>query len=148
MVSNRLVNALIGAVVTVVTSFLLLSPILGGAVAGYLQRGDSRDGASVGAISGLLVAVPLAILGTLLAAIFTTVPEGGGAGLGLFALVFLTILLVSSVYAVALSALGGVLGAYLAREYRRNEGDEEFGGDDRTGDENGDAIDATTTTTK
>ena len=145
MVSKRLTNALIGAVVTVVTSFVPFSPVLGGAVAGYLQRGDNEEGATVGAISGSFVAIPLAILGTLFAAIVTIVPEGGGAGVGLFALVFLTILLVSSVYSVAFSALGGVLGAYLAREYRQ---DDEFGDDETLGGENGDAIDPTATTTK
>ncbi|MFC5368370.1 DUF5518 domain-containing protein [Salinirubrum litoreum] len=149
MASNRLVNALVGAVVTVVTSFVPLSPVLGGGVAGYLQRGDTREGATVGAISGLLVAIPLAILGTLVAALFTIVPEGGGGGL-LFAFVFLAILLVSSVYSVAFSALGGVLGAYLAREYRGDEDDEfgerSVGGD--VGGENGDAVDATSSTVK
>jgi Na+/proline symporter len=147
MTSKRLTNALIGAVVTVVTSFVPLSPVLGGGVAGYLQRGDTRAGAYVGAISGLLVAIPLAILGTLVAAVVTIAPEGGG-GAVLFALVFLTILLVSSVYSVAFSALGGVLGAYLAREYGKREEADEFdddtvGGDDGLGGENGDAVDAT-----
>jgi hypothetical protein len=56
--------------------------------------------------------------------------------------VFLLSVLVVGLYAVSLSVVGGVIGAYLAREYRRETGDE-FGDD-----ENGDALDATTTTTK
>jgi hypothetical protein len=139
MVSNRLINTLIGAVVTVVTSFLLLSPILGGAVAGYLQRGDNEEGAKVGALSGVLVTLPLAVIGTLLVALFTIAPEGGG-GLGLVIGVFLLSLVVVGLYAVSLSVVGGVVGAYLAREYRREN--------DEFGDENGESIDATATTTK
>ncbi|MFC6727016.1 DUF5518 domain-containing protein, partial [Halobium palmae] len=38
--SDRWVNALVGAVVTVVLSFLPFSPLAGGGVAGYL---DARD---------------------------------------------------------------------------------------------------------
>jgi ABC-type spermidine/putrescine transport system permease subunit II len=145
MVSNRLVNALIGAVVTVVTSVVPLSPVLGGAVAGYLQRGDNEEGATVGALSGVLVTVPLAVIGTLLVALFTIAPQGGG-GLGLVVGVFLLSVLVVGLYAVSLSVVGGVIGAYLAREYRREKG--EAFGDDDFGGENGDAVDATTTTTK
>jgi ABC-type spermidine/putrescine transport system permease subunit II len=123
MASNRLLNALIGAVVTVVTSVVPLSPVLGGAVAGYLQRGDNEEGATVGALSGVLVTVPLAVIGTLLVALFTIAPQGGG--LGLVAGVFLLSVFVVGLYAVSLSVLGGVIGAYLAREYRR-ETDDEF----------------------
>jgi hypothetical protein len=54
--------------------------------------------------------------------------------------------LVVGLYAVSLSVVGGVIGAYLAREYRREKG--EAFGDDDFGGENGDAVDATTTTTK
>jgi hypothetical protein len=52
---GRLTNALIGAVVTVVLPFVPFSPLLGGAVAGYLQE---RDGFRVGAPSGAIAAVP------------------------------------------------------------------------------------------
>jgi MFS family permease len=140
MASNRLINALIGAVVTVVTSVVPLSPVLGGAVAGYLQRGDTEEGAKIGALSGVLVTLPLAVIGTLLVALFTIAPDGGG--LGLVIGVFLLSVLVVGLYAVSLSVVGGVIGAYLAREYRREKsefGDDEFGG------ENGDAVDATAT---
>ena len=128
MVTSRLINALIGAVVTVVTSVVPLSPVVGGAVAGYLQRGDNKEGATVGALSGVLVTVPLAVIGTLLVALFTIAPEGGG-GLGLVLGVFLLSVLVVGLYAVSLSVVGGVIGAYLAREYRQAKGDE-FGSEE------------------
>jgi hypothetical protein len=143
MDANRLVNALIGAVVTVVTSFVPLSPVLGGAVAGYLQRGDNTEGATVGALSGLVVTVPLAVIGTLLVALLSFAPDGGG-GLGLVLGVFLLSVVVVGLYAVSLSVVGGVLGAYLAREYgtRRSRFGEDADG------ETGDALDATTTAAK
>jgi hypothetical protein len=47
------VNAVIGAVVAVVSSFVPLSPALGGGVAAYLQGGTRTVGAKVGAVFGL-----------------------------------------------------------------------------------------------
>jgi|APHM01.1.fsa_nt_gi hypothetical protein len=64
-------NALIGAAVTVVTSFTGVSPVIGGAVAGYLNR---VDGATVGALSGALAAVPLVLLVFLFGSVLAIVP--------------------------------------------------------------------------
>ena len=108
--SNTVLNAVIGAVVTVVLTFTAFSPILGGAVAGYLEK---RDGLRVGAISGAIAALPI-LLFSLLSMTF----------LGLIALqavgVFLLVLFVAFplilLWVVGLSALGGVLGVYLAEE--------------------------------
>lgn len=119
---DTLLNAVIGAVVTVLTSFVPVSPVIGGAVAGYLQR---RDGLSVGALSGVLAAIPLvALFGLLLT--FFGVFLGFGAptellafgALGLFGLllVFAVLVLISAL----LGALGGLLGVYI---YEETDGD-------------------------
>jgi heme/copper-type cytochrome/quinol oxidase subunit 4 len=108
--------ALIGAVVSVVLSFIPFSPVLGGAVAGYLHK---REGARVGAIAGVLAAIPLALLVFLFFGVFGffAISPGGGVGVpGGFILVLLVGMLVAALYTVALSALGGFLGVYLADE--------------------------------
>lgn len=112
--SNTYVNALIGAVVAVVVSFIPFSPVLGGAVAGYLER---RDGLRVGTIAGLFTALPLlgllvlfgGVVGALLGV--RELFAGGILLIGLVAFLFV------AVYTVALSALGGVLGVYVAEEF-------------------------------
>ena len=109
---NSYINALAGAAVTVVLSFLPFSPLLGGAAAGFLER---RDGGRVGFLAGVFAMLPM--LGAVAAA---------GALLGLlgFGNVFsATVLLVVAallvgLYTVGLSTAGGVLGVYLGEEYR------------------------------
>jgi hypothetical protein len=113
---DTLLNALIGAGVTVVLSFSGFSPLLGGAAAGYLQREDRREGARVGAISGALAALPFLGLMIILFGFFGLFAAGspGGAGImlvfGLFALLF------GLAWSVGLSAVGGYLGVYVAEE--------------------------------
>lgn len=112
--------ATIGAVVTIVTSFVPLSPILGGLVSGYLRDGDGADGARIGAYAGLAAAVPFALLGLfLLGGIGIATAELGLGGLGVFvglALVFS--FGVGAAYLVGLSALGGYIGVSLAARNR------------------------------
>lgn len=110
---NTFFNALIGAVVSVVLGFIPFSPVLGGGIAGYLEGGDSGDGAKVGAISGVLAAIPLIAVVLLVSAIVIIAPEGGALGLS-----FLILVLVIGVviYAAGLSVIGGVLGVYLKKE--------------------------------
>ncbi len=111
---NSLLNALIGAVVTVVLSFTVISPILGGALAGYLEK---ENGVRIGAIAGVIAVVPLVLF--FLLAVFGIgffVVGGPGVGLfGLFALVFAFTF--GLAFVIGLSALGGYLGVYLATEY-------------------------------
>lgn len=118
---NTVVNALVGAVATIfITPFLPFAPVFGGAIAGYLEGGNSGDGLRVGVISGLIAVIPLFIflllLGNLfvlfLAAAGVSTPELAGLGITVLVLVFLSVL----VYVVALSAFGGWAGAYLQRE--------------------------------
>jgi hypothetical protein len=106
----------IGAVVTVVTSFVPVSPVLGGAVAGYLGRSDGSNGVRVGAFSGLVTAVPVIVLFAFLVGGAAVVGAEIGVGLGAtaVALVLLFALVVTVVTVVGLSALGGYLGVKLA----------------------------------
>lgn len=122
---DTLINAVIGAVVTVVLSFTAVSPILGGAVAGYLQRGDRSRGIRVGAIAGVLAALPFVALVFLVFGVFLSVgfmgrmggPFAGAPGVaGGFGFVGLVFLLFALAYSVGLSALGGYVGSYLASE--------------------------------
>ncbi|MFW5948979.1 MAG: DUF5518 domain-containing protein [Halolamina sp.] len=112
MTDNIYVNALIGAVVTVVFSFLGLSPLLGGAAAGYLER---RDGGRVGALSGLFASLPM-LLFVVLAGFLLGVLGFGDVFSGIALLLLVALFVV--VFTVALSAVGGVLGVYLAEEFR------------------------------
>ena len=112
-------NALIGAVATVLLVFLPFSPVLGGAVAGYLQRGDLAEGAKVGGLSGLIASIPALLLGFLFVSFFTIVPAGTDAWqtFAVGGLVFLLLAFAAiAAYTVGLSALGGAIGVYLEAE--------------------------------
>jgi hypothetical protein len=118
---DTLLNALVGAAVTVVLSFVGVSPLLGGAVAGYLQRGDRMDGARVGAISGVLASIPFLLLLFLalgFLGVVTGLPLGPEAfGASLIGLVVVGFgLFVALAWSVGLSAVGGYLGVYVAEE--------------------------------
>jgi hypothetical protein len=111
MADDSLVHALIGAVVTVVLSFTGFSPIIGGAVAGYLH---TDDGLRVGAISGAIASIPLVLIVLVGVTLLGLVSDPFAAGLGL--IVILLVVVVLGGITVALSALGGVIGVYLHKE--------------------------------
>jgi len=115
---NTFVNAVIGAVVTIVLSFSGFSPILGGMVAGYLQRGDRSGGIRVGALSGGIAALPFLLLFVVFGGfLFTGSMMNGGMGIpGGFVVVLLFGFVFALVWSVGLSALGGYLGVYIATE--------------------------------
>lgn len=115
---DSLINAVIGAVVTVVLSFTGFSPILGGIAAGYLQKGDRSDGIRVGAISGAIAALPFLLLVFVFGGfLFTGSLIGGNTGVSIgFVFVLLFGFVFALFWSVGLSALGGYLGAYLATE--------------------------------
>lgn len=114
-----LLHALIGAVVMFVLSFIPLSPVLGGAAAGYLHE---RDGIQVGALAGLFAAVPVVALVMLVVTFLTPVVAApGGSLMGPligFGIMGVVMLLVIGLYTVGLGALGGYLGVYVAESRR------------------------------
>jgi len=111
---NTLLNAFIGAVATFLLSFTGIGPVLGGAVAGYLEGGDSGDGLRVGAISGAIASLP--VFGILLLILFV-VPVAPDAGVVLGSVVLiLGIIALAFAYTMALSAVGGIIGSYVKRE--------------------------------
>jgi len=104
---NTLLIALAGAAVSILTSFVPFSPLIGGALAGWLVRDDPMRGAKIGGLSGLVVSLPLG---------FIFIPVFGlaifDAGTGGFAFLFLGMFLIflGLVYTAGISALGGYLG--------------------------------------
>jgi hypothetical protein len=132
---DTLVNAAIGGAVAIVTSVLLgpASPVVGGAVSGYLQRGDTKEGAIVGAVAGGITLVPFLLFAGLFAVVgiapvigvFATIPVETIAGApegvalfggGVFVLFFVFALVTGALLIVGFGALGGIVGAYAARE--------------------------------
>ncbi len=114
---DTLMNSIVGGVVAVVLTPLNFSPVVGGAVAGYLE-GD--DGVRVGAIAGAIAAIPLVLFTSLLGGVSILPLVGldfGGivpAALGIIGALFAFVLGV--LFTVALGALGGYLGVYLEEE--------------------------------
>ncbi len=114
---DTLLNALIGAVVSVILAFLPFSTVLGGGVAGYLQKGSRNEGLRVGAISGAIALIPIFLIGSVFGGFFFLSMLGlGPRGLLGFGFLFLVVLVILVVYTVALAAVGGYLGAYIANE--------------------------------
>ncbi|MEF8782045.1 MAG: DUF5518 domain-containing protein [Haloarculaceae archaeon] len=118
---DTLVNALLGALVSVILAPLIpFSPAAGGLLAGYLEGGGRDDGLRVGAISGAIALVPLLVVAVLLANVLFFFLSGTMGGPRMFGGIGLVVLLFGTVFAVAytvgLSALGGWLGNYLKHE--------------------------------
>jgi len=106
-----------GALVTVGLVFLVVSPLLGGLIAGWTHR---EEGVRIGALSGALAMAPIGVvmvfLFVMLAGPGIAASESGLlAGLAAFvALAAPRIVAVAGVV-VALSTVGGAVGARLAR---------------------------------
>lgn len=117
--NETLVHAAVGALVSLVLTFLPFSPLVGGAVAGYLEGGDSGDGLRVGAIAGVLYSIPGLLIMLLFGSVFAFLPVLGGRGFALGALGFVVVLVALVfvvVYGIALSAVGGLVGNYVQSE--------------------------------
>jgi hypothetical protein len=132
------VNALVGALVMIVFSWIPFAPVVGGAIAGYLEadapsatRSANSRGLRVGALAGLFAAIPALLVVGFVGSIFTVgwlgvaatgdVALAPGLGIPVVAWVVVGFVIVVSVaYHVGLSALGGWLGAEIAtRDDRR-----------------------------
>ncbi len=117
---RTVINAIIGAVIGVVLSFIPFSTVVGGAVAGFLEGPDPREGAIVGALAGVITFLPIASIVVIALGVLgfglgvAAAPAGGVAAL---IIVVLALSFLVFLYTVGLSLLGGYLGAYLATEY-------------------------------
>jgi hypothetical protein len=121
---DTLLNAVVGALVTVVLSFTGFSPLLGGGVAGYLQRGDRSEGARVGALSGAIATVPFVFILAVVVSVFGLFVAGGGpaeAGLGL--VLGVVVFVFALAWNIALGAIGGYLGVYVLAEFEDGRAD-------------------------
>ncbi|MGM0683749.1 MAG: DUF5518 domain-containing protein [Halobacteriota archaeon] len=111
---NTLLNAVIGAVATIGLSFTGISPVLGGALAAYLDGGDTGNGLRVGALSGAIASLPVAAV---FAIALLFLPFTGDLGIAVGGFLFVIGVVALAVgYTVALSALGGVIGIYVKNE--------------------------------
>jgi len=120
--AGTLTNAFVGAVVSVVFSFVPFSPLLGGGVAAYLQKGDSDESIRVGAISGLMAAAPLVLIVSFVFGFLSlvTLAEAEPVATGFFGLILLVAAGAILAYTVGLSAVGGFVGhVVLDRQERR-----------------------------
>lgn len=114
--SDYVANALVGAAVSALLTFVPFSPAIGGALAGYLERGASERTVSVGALSGVLMMAPvLSILAVLTGGLVfgALAIDAAALALGLGA-VMLFALLVVAVTGAGLGALGGYIGGKIA----------------------------------
>ena len=110
--SSTLVNVLVGGIAGIVLGFVPFSPVLGGAITGYLEESTPREAVKAGAMAGVVMLVPFAFFGLFVAAFllgFGDAPLALGI-FGFFAFVF------AGFYTVGLSALGGYIGDYLRDE--------------------------------
>lgn len=108
--------AVLGAAATAVLSFVPLSPVLGGGVAGYLEQYETGRSVSVGALSGLLAMLPgMVVLLFVTVGMYAGLAAVQAAGFGLVVVsVMLFVLLLIGAYGAGLGAVGGFAGAYLA----------------------------------
>lgn len=116
---NTFLNALIGAVVTVVaSSFIPFAPVLGGAIAGYLQGGSRQEGLKIGTISGAIGLIPVvAIMFLVLSFVgFVSIGSGEGAAFAIGGIIVVFVFVAALVYTVGLSALGGWIGNYVKHD--------------------------------
>lgn len=117
------IGAVGGAVVSIICGFLpfvsFVAPLLGGIVAGYLQRAGLRDGAGAGALMGGILTV-LGVVLYLLSPILPSFPAAvvlgpwaRGFGLGMVDS-FVATIAASAVLLVIVGAIGGAIGGILA----------------------------------
>lgn len=116
-----LFSALVGTVVSVVLSFIPASPVIGGAVAGYLTGSDRSLGLKSGGLSGVFLSLIGLLLGVVIFAFFgffaLFAPSEVGLGILGFAVIGLFVFGLTLLYTVGLSALGGYVGAVLHEEF-------------------------------
>lgn len=97
-------DAVIGAAVTLVTSFVPFSPVIGGLISGHLFDQGPWQGIRVGIVVGILVAAPVVVIIGFVSAGFAM------SGMLLPSLFLLLVGILSAGFTVVLGAAGGYLG--------------------------------------
>jgi len=110
MTDSQTLNAVIGAVVTLLLFFTGVSPIVGGGVAAWLQEGDRSESIRVGALSGVFALLPILVIFIGGIGVYT--------GLTVAILAFVVGTVFVTVFTVGLSSLGGYLVYYLLKDRR------------------------------
>jgi len=104
-------NAMVGAVASIVLSFVPFSQALGGAIAGYLQRGDRDANLKVGGLSGLLTGLPVALA---VVFVFGGLIDGTlGVEDGNWAFLFVGLLAFTVVFTLLFVAVVGAIGGWI-----------------------------------
>lgn len=111
-------NAVLGAVTTTVLSFIPFSPLLGGGLTGYLEFQRSTRSISAAGFAGFLAMAPVLLLLVFMGiGLYLGLAGVGEAGYGLVtAVVMLFTILFVAAYGAGVSALGGFVGARIARD--------------------------------
>jgi len=113
-IQNGVIGGVIGAAFGFVPLILLVAPLLGGGVAGYLERDDAKRGLVAGAVAGVVMAALSTIVtGVILFTRFGEFPFGPEtplAGLGIAALLSFA----ATLGQVLVASIGGALGGLLA----------------------------------
>lgn len=102
-------DGLVGGTVAALLSVLPLSEVLGGGVAGYLNRDTGGNSVAVGAVAGLVAFLPYLLVGVYLAMSPGVALPGPDLGLSR-AFILAGATSVAFVYVMGLSALGSLLG--------------------------------------
>ena len=113
-IQNGVIGGVIGAAFGFVPLILLVAPLLGGGVAGYLERDDAKRGLVAGAVAGVVMAaLSTVVTGVILFTRFGELPFGPEtplAGLGIAALLSFA----ATLGQVLVASIGGALGGLLA----------------------------------
>lgn len=111
---NGAIGGVIGAAFGFVPLLLLVAPLLGGGVAGYLERDDAKRGVVAGAVAGVVMAaLSTVVTGVILFTRFGELPFGSEtplAGFGIAALLSFA----ATLGQVLVASIGGALGGLLA----------------------------------
>jgi len=113
-IQNGVIGGVVGSALGFVPLVLLVAPLLGGGVAGYLERDDAKGGLVAGAVAGVVMAaLSTVVTGVILFTRFGELPFGPEtplAGLGIAALLSLA----ATIGQVLVASIGGALGSLLA----------------------------------
>ena len=121
-------NILIGAVVTLVVSVVpavqAIAPVVGGGVAGYLQKRGIGGGIKVGAGVAFVFMIPAILLIVVFSSFIAAVVPMVGAGM-LTGTVLFIVLIVVFFWTLVLAIVGGAVGGAVAGESSETGGDTE-----------------------